>query len=91
MSDYQHETWYILADGTPVDPNTVAPDDDGILRADNGAALALHEDGTPKSVGMSGGQAKRRPAAPAPAAAREMKPEPKPVSKPKPGYKTRKA
>lgn len=35
------ETWYVLADGRVADPNHVAPDAQGILRHQDGVAVAL--------------------------------------------------
>lgn len=46
-----HLTWYLLVDGTHADPNDVSPDKDGVLRHKNGLAVALHENGTPMSIG----------------------------------------
>lgn len=34
-------TWYVLEDGSTVDPSDVAPDDAGILRHKDGAAVAM--------------------------------------------------
>jgi len=38
------ETWYILEDGTTVDPNEVAPNDSGALLHKSGAAVAMRGD-----------------------------------------------
>lgn len=35
------ETWYVLADGRAADPNHVAPDKQGVLRHQDGVAVAL--------------------------------------------------
>jgi len=35
------ETWYVLEDGSAVDPNEVAPDAKGVLRHGNGMAIAM--------------------------------------------------
>lgn len=75
-----HTTWYRLVDGTQADPNDCAPGEDGVLRHKNGLAVALHEDGTPQSVGrdaVEGGNADAAaaadepPAEPAPTVAEE--------------------
>lgn len=50
---HQHMTWYVLVDGTNADPNYCAPGPDGVLRHENGVPVALHEDGTPMSVGVA--------------------------------------
>lgn len=47
-----HLTWYLLVDGTHADPDDVSPDDDGVLRHKNGLAVALHENGTPMTIGV---------------------------------------
>jgi hypothetical protein len=45
------ETWYVLEDGSFGDPREVAPDDKGVLRHKNGAAVAVGPHG-PKSSGV---------------------------------------
>lgn len=45
------ETWYVLEDGTPADPNEVAPDKKGVLRHKDGAAVAIGPHG-PLSTGV---------------------------------------
>lgn len=93
-----HLTWYLLVDGTHADPNDVAPDKDGVLRHKSGLALALHEDGTPQSIGKGAVENKNVAAAaaaeePAPEPSvevtREMVAEPAPTPAPKATYKTR--
>lgn len=45
-------TWYLLEDGTPVDPNEVAPNDTGRLAHKSGL-VAMREDGeTPRTRGV---------------------------------------
>lgn len=34
-------TWYVLEDGSVVDPNDVAPDETGVLRHKDGVAVAM--------------------------------------------------
>lgn len=75
------ETWYVLEDGTPADPNEVAPDDAGVLRHASGAPVALGPHG-PRSRGMSAeeveaarGKAKPGKKAAPIASDRQMKPK----------------
>jgi hypothetical protein len=37
-------TWYVLEDGSAVDPNECAPDEKGVLRHSSGAAIAMRGD-----------------------------------------------
>lgn len=78
------ETWYVLSDGTPADPNDVAPGADGVLRHKGGVAVAYGPHG-PRSRGMSPEEmAAARAVRQAPAAAdREVK------AKPRARYETR--
>lgn len=46
------ETWYVLEDGRAVDPNEVAPDEQGVLRHSSGAAVAMRGQ-TPSSRGVN--------------------------------------
>jgi hypothetical protein len=69
-------TWYLLEDGTPVDPNDCAFDDAGMLRHVTGIAVAKRGNAY-SSRSMSAEEI---------ATAREIKPE-----EPKRGYKTREA
>lgn len=43
------ETWYVLEDGSNVDPSEVAPDDKGVLRNKSGVAVGYGAHGNPKS------------------------------------------
>lgn len=88
------ETWYVLDDGTPVDPNECATGDDGVLRHASGSAVAMRGQ-VPRSRGMDSHEieAARTSQEPKPAPqdapsgkGRELKPE-----EAKRGYKTRKA
>ncbi|MFZ4605162.1 MAG: hypothetical protein ACOYM5_02790 [Caulobacter sp.] len=45
------ETWYLLEDGSVVDPNDVAPDETGALRHKDGVAVAMRGD-APSSRGV---------------------------------------
>jgi hypothetical protein len=69
-----HETWYVLEDGSPADPDEVVHGADGVLRHKSGRAVAYGPHG-PRSRGMSPEAiaAAREVKAPAD---REMKPEP---------------
>lgn len=69
------ETWYVLEDGTAADPNEVAPDEAGVLRHKNGAAVAMRGQ-VPSSRGVDPVEERAK--------SREMKAE-----DPKRGYKTR--
>lgn len=40
----RQETWYVLDDGSVVDPNEVTSDKSGILRHKSGAAVAMRGD-----------------------------------------------
>ena len=46
------ETWYVLEDGRTVDPNEVAPDEQGTLRHSDGVAVAMRGQ-TPSSRGVN--------------------------------------
>lgn len=78
--------WYVLEDGTAADPNTVAPDAQGVLRHVSGVAVAYGPHG-PRSTGVDLGAVSQDAAAPAaarpprprqarPAADRKMAPKP---------------
>lgn len=45
------ETWYVLEDGTPANPNDVAPDDSGRLVHKSGVPVAVGPHG-PRSTGV---------------------------------------
>ena len=47
--------WFVLEDGTVVDPNEVAHDDQGVLRHTGGVAVAMR-DGVPHSSGVEIGK-----------------------------------
>jgi hypothetical protein len=47
------ETWYVLEDGSFADPRDVAIGADGILRHNDGVAVAMRSAGVPRSRGMS--------------------------------------
>ena len=81
------ETWYVLDDGTPVDPNECATGDDGVLRHASGSAVVMRGQ-VPRSRGMDAHEMEAaRTASPSPSSkGRELKPEDT-----KRGYKTRKA
>ena len=66
-------TWYVMDDGDPGDPAMIAPDADGVLRHEDGRAVAYGPHG-PKSTGVDLDAVKTR----------DVKPEPE-----KRGYKTR--
>lgn len=68
-------TWYVLEDGSAVDPNDCAPDDNGVMRHKSGAAVAKRGDAL-SSRGVDLDEMR----------ANETKPEPV-----KSGYKTREA
>ncbi len=68
-------TWYVLEDGSTVDPNDCAPDDKGVLRHKDGVAVATR-----------GGAYSSRGVDLVETPAKETKPEPV-----KSGYKTREA
>lgn len=70
-----HDTWYILENGNPANPDECAPDDDGVLRHKSGAAVATRG-GAYASRGMSPEEIA--------ALGKDVKPE-----APKRGYKTR--
>lgn len=70
-----HDTWYVLEDGRPANPDECAPDNDGVLRHKSGVAVATRG-GTYSSRGMS--------AEDIAATEKDLKPE-----APKRGYKTR--
>lgn len=46
------ETWYVLEDGSSADPRKVAPDDKGVMRHENGMAVAIGSHGNPRSRGV---------------------------------------
>lgn len=47
----QYETWYVLADGRVVDPRFVVTDERGLLRHQDGVAVAVGPHG-PRSRGV---------------------------------------
>lgn len=75
------ETWYLLEDGTPVNPAEVAPNDKGALMHKSGSPVAIGAHGNPKSrsVDVEEEMAKRKKPA-----TRELT-----ADKPKAGYQTR--
>lgn len=95
-------TWYVLEDGTPVDPNECATNEKGRLAHKDGL-VALREDGeTPRSRGVDvdakgkplfGGKGdhdgNEKAGGSKPKQTAEIKPEPKPAPAKKAGYKTR--
>ena len=89
MNKHVHLTWYVLADGTHADPNDCAPGEDGVLRHENGVPVALHEDGTPMSVGKAADEGNNVEAAQRPPAQLQSEPKDVKPAKPKGGYKTR--
>lgn len=71
-------TWYVMESGEPGDPAMIAPDADGVLRHEDGRAVAIGPHG-PRSTGVD------LPVEGAPdLEAKTSEPE-----KPKRGYKTR--
>lgn len=44
-------TWYVMDDGEPGDPALIAPDDKGVLRHEDGRAVAYGPHG-PRSTGV---------------------------------------
>lgn len=78
------ETWYVLTDGSAVDPSECAPDEAGTMRHKNGKEVAVRGDAySSRCVDADAERAKAKKPEPAPDA-KEMKPEP-----PKRAYKTR--
>lgn len=75
------ETWYVIEDGSSVDPNEVAPDDKGVLRHKGGAAVAMRGSG-PRTRGVDADE--ERAKAKASVKTADVKPE-----EAKRGYKTR--
>jgi hypothetical protein len=71
---YKHDTWYVLEDGTTVDPNEVSHDKDGVLRHKSGVAVAM-KGNVPHSTGVAPTEQKRK---------KDLKPEESDK-----GYKTR--
>lgn len=63
------ETWYVLEDGNVVDPGEVAPDESGVLRHKNGAAVAMRGD-VPSTRGVDADEERAKSAH-----TKEMKPE----------------
>lgn len=45
-------TWYVLEDGTAVDPNECAPGDDGVLTHKDGAKVKMRSFDCPMSTGV---------------------------------------
>lgn len=56
------ETWYVMEDGTVGDPHLIAPDDAGVLRHEDGRAVAYGPYG-PLSQGCVDAEAERAMAA----------------------------
>lgn len=81
------ETWYVLEDGSAVDPNECAPDESGALVHSGGVPVAMRGD-TPHSRGVDVDDAKPFGAKP-PATAPAAKPKDMRAQQPKHGYKTR--
>ncbi len=52
MKKHQHLTFYLLVDGTHADPDDCARGADGVLRHENGLAVAIREDGNPSTIGV---------------------------------------
>jgi hypothetical protein len=75
------EVWYVLEDGTSVDPSEVAPDEKGVLRHKSGVAVAMRSPGVPRSRGIDNPAAERRKSRDK---SKDVKPE-----EPAVGYKTR--
>jgi hypothetical protein len=51
-------TWYVLEDGSVVDPNDCSPDDKGVLRHKDGVAVAKRGDAySSRGVDLSSRQA----------------------------------
>jgi hypothetical protein len=71
------ETWFVLEDGTYVDPNEVAPDEMSVLRHKSGVAVAMRGQ-VPSTRGVDPDKERAK--------VREVKP-----AKPKSGYTTREA
>ncbi len=87
------ETWYILEDGAPGDPNEIGPDDAGVLRHKDGRAVGYGPHGPlSRSVDADALRSEKKPA---PKSAEPDEAEPEPVKKeaepekPKRTYKTR--
>lgn len=91
------ETWYVLEDGTAVDPNEVSADEAGVLFHTSGAAVAIGEHGNPLSKGIDVEEMEAMATKKAEAAAKAKKPATPPAKDMKPGqapsmaYKTRDA
>lgn len=69
------QTWFLLEDGTAVDPNECAPDEAGALVHQSGAKVAMRSHDCPMSTGVDVDEAPT---------AKEVEP-----ARPKRGYKTR--
>ena len=73
------ETWYVLENGDPADPNEVAPDHAGVLMHKSGVPVAIGPYG-PKSRGMTEEEmkkSKQKPDSPNPtprSTTKDMKP-----------------
>lgn len=76
------ETWYVLEDGSAVDPREVAPDKAGVMRHKNGIAVAMRGQAL-SSRGVDPDEERAKAKKPAKKTA-DMKPEEQ-----KAGYKTR--
>ena len=82
------ETWYVMDDGSAVDPNDVAPDTAGIMRHCDGRSVAVGPHGL-RSRSMSEAEmreARANAAAQKPSGVRGRALEAEPTSR---GYKTR--
>lgn len=93
-------TWYILEDGSTVDPAECSPDKSGALAHKSGVKVKMRSHDCAMTTGVDVDEAAPKPAVasvktPVPAPAKtttEMRPAPAPKQQAKkPGYKTRKA
>lgn len=70
---------YLLQDGTYADPKDCKKGDDGVLRHENGVAVALRDDGSPMTLSkVTEHNVEAAEAAAAPAAPAEPAPEDNP-------------
>jgi len=102
MERHMRATWYVLEDGTAVDPIECAPDETGALTLKSGAKVAMRSPDCPMSTGVDladdyvpfGGKGDHdgdgKPGGAAPAKKTEdIKPAPAPKPAKRTGYKTR--
>lgn len=93
-------TWYILEDGSTVDPADCSPDDAGVLTHKDGVKVKMRSHDCPMSTGVEVDDSGKRPFAgkgdhdgngkPGGAAAPTVKPKEMQAEKPRSGgYKTR--